>query len=147
MAGPRRAYLCAVQDAITIVEQCRVIAVPGYPNATARSSGNANAIVPGLEATATQPLAPSLWFDNMTWHAALEVIGSTRQRAIAVYLRETPTAAFALANLTLGWKRGPVTVTAAAGNLLDARYLEHLSYQRDPFRTGSRVYEPGRTSG
>ena len=23
-------------------------------------------------------------------------------------------------------------------------YFEHLSYQRDPFRSGARVYEPGR---
>jgi hypothetical protein len=30
-------------------------------------------------------------------------------------------------------------------NALDAAYAEHLSYQRDPFRNGVRVYEPGRT--
>jgi iron complex outermembrane receptor protein len=30
-------------------------------------------------------------------------------------------------------------------NVLDALYSEHLSYQRDAFRSGVRVYEPGRT--
>jgi len=30
-------------------------------------------------------------------------------------------------------------------NTLDKEYLEFLSYQRDPFRSGTRVYEPGRS--
>jgi iron complex outermembrane receptor protein len=28
--------------------------------------------------------------------------------------------------------------------VFDARFVEHLSYQRDPFRSGVRVFEPGR---
>jgi iron complex outermembrane receptor protein len=30
-------------------------------------------------------------------------------------------------------------------NLLDRTYAPHLSYQRDPFRTGARVLDPGRS--
>jgi hypothetical protein len=29
-------------------------------------------------------------------------------------------------------------------NIFDARFYEHLSFFRDPFRSGARVYEPGR---
>lgn len=36
----------------------------------------------------------------------------------------------------------PVPVGVA--NLFDRLYTEHLSYQRDPFRSGVRVAEPGR---
>jgi outer membrane receptor protein involved in Fe transport len=28
-------------------------------------------------------------------------------------------------------------------NIFDRRYMEHLSYQRDRFRSGARIYEPG----
>jgi iron complex outermembrane receptor protein len=37
-----------------------------------------------------------------------------------------------------------VRLTAALDNLLGRDYYEHLSYQRDPFRSGVRVHEPGR---
>jgi len=29
-------------------------------------------------------------------------------------------------------------------NIFDRFYYENLSYQRDPYRSGTRVYEPGR---
>ena len=41
--------------------------------------------------------------------------------------------------------RGHVAVTLGATNLLDRAYAPHLSYQRDPLRTGVRVHDPGRS--
>jgi iron complex outermembrane receptor protein len=35
-------------------------------------------------------------------------------------------------------------VFAGVTNLLDRMYVEHLSYQRDPFASGVKVPEPGR---
>jgi len=36
-------------------------------------------------------------------------------------------------------------LTLGVTNLFDRGYAEHLSFQRDPFRSGVRVYEPGRS--
>jgi iron complex outermembrane receptor protein len=36
-------------------------------------------------------------------------------------------------------------VTAGVTNAFDRLYTDHLSYQRDPFRSGVRVPEPGRS--
>jgi iron complex outermembrane receptor protein len=36
-------------------------------------------------------------------------------------------------------------VTAGLANVFDRLYTEHLSYQRDPFRSGVHIPEPGRS--
>ncbi len=36
-------------------------------------------------------------------------------------------------------------ITAGVDNLLNRYYYEFFSFQRDPFRTGSKVPEPGRS--
>jgi iron complex outermembrane receptor protein len=46
-----------------------------------------------------------------------------------------------------GAVRGPslrgFTVQVIASNIFDKLNYENLSYQRDPFRSGVRVFEPG----
>jgi iron complex outermembrane receptor protein len=37
------------------------------------------------------------------------------------------------------------TINAGIDNVFDKKYFEHLSYLRDPFATGVKVPEPGRT--
>ena len=49
-----------------------------------------------------------------------------------------------MTHLRAGWRRGEWAVSVALSNLFDREYVEHLSYQRDPFRSGVRVPEPGR---
>ena len=44
----------------------------------------------------------------------------------------------------LAHKGSRISVALGATNLFDRFYAPHLSYQRDPFRTGARVYDPGR---
>ncbi len=41
-------------------------------------------------------------------------------------------------------RRDRLLITVGLDNLFDKAYIEHLSYQRDPFRSGVRVPEPGR---
>jgi len=41
---------------------------------------------------------------------------------------------------------GKLLATVGVANLFDHDYVEHLSYQRDPFRTGTLVPEPGRNA-
>lgn len=86
-----------------------------------------------------------LRYDAVRWNAVAEVAGAAAQNHVAVDLRESPTPAFAIVNLRGAMRWGPVQLSAALENVLDAFYAEHLSYQRDPFRNGVTVHEPGRT--
>jgi len=74
----------------------------------------------------------------------IEVIYSARQDQVDATLREIPTPPYAVVNLRAGVSVRSARVNAGIANLLDRTYYEHLSYQRDPFRSGARVYEPGR---
>jgi iron complex outermembrane receptor protein len=168
-----------IDDAIVVMDAPRRAMVPGVMNAVARTFGNVDALMRGLEANATVPLAPALFasgdlslvrgttrggaavanlpeippararlrlrYDNARWTAVAEMLAAARQEDVAADLRESPTPAFAVLNLQAGVRLRRLTVTAAVDNALDAAYAEHLSYQRDPFRNGVRVYEPGRT--
>ena len=73
------------------------------------------------------------------------VVMADRNRELAADLREEPTPGWEIANLRGGIQRGALSVTAGVTNLFDRTYHEHLSYQRDPFRSGVVVYEPGRS--
>jgi iron complex outermembrane receptor protein len=37
-----------------------------------------------------------------------------------------------------------LALTVGIANLFDTYFIEHLSYQRDPYRSGLRIAEPGR---
>ncbi len=78
--------------------------------------------------------------------AEVEGIYSAEQTHVDTDLRESPTPAYALLNARFGGTYRRVRFSVGLSNLLDETYMESLSYQRDPFRTGSRVYEPGRNA-
>ena len=82
--------------------------------------------------------------DDGRFFAELEGVGSASQTHVDASLGEQATAAYALANLTAGLRRGRLSLAVGVANLLDTYFVEHLSFQRDPFRTGVRVAEPGR---
>ncbi len=84
--------------------------------------------------------------DDGRWFVELEGVASAAQTHVDRSLGETPTPAYAAANLSGGVRRGRLAVTVGVANLLDAYYVEHLSYQRDPYRSGVRVAEPGRNA-
>ena len=71
-------------------------------------------------------------------------MAAAAQTHVDASLGERPTPSWAIANLTTGIRHGRLSIAAGIANLLDGYYVEHLSYQRDPFRTGLRVAEPGR---
>jgi iron complex outermembrane receptor protein len=171
-------FVYRVDDHILVVDQPRREMLPGIMNAAARSYANVDALMRGVEASGTLPLARTVFasgdlsvvrgtrrgpgggdlpeipparvrlrvrFDNARWNGLAEIVGAARQNHVAPELRETPTAAFLSVNLRGGWRLRGFSVAAALDNVCDTRYAEHLSYQRDPFRNGVRVYEPGRT--
>lgn len=78
-------------------------------------------------------------------HAFARVSGATRARRVDVTLGETPTPAWASLDLGARWEESPgLTVELEVDNVTDALYTRHLSYLRDPFAAGLRVWEPGR---
>lgn len=71
--------------------------------------------------------------------------GATRARRVDAALGETPTAAWARLDLGARWDGIPgASVEAEIENVTDVLYTQHLSYLRDPFSAGLRVWEPGR---
>ncbi|HSK11041.1 MAG TPA: TonB-dependent receptor [Vicinamibacterales bacterium] len=74
----------------------------------------------------------------------VEVVYSAGQDHVDATLLETPTPPWASVNLRGGMAFKAARVSIGVANLLNRAYVEHLSYQRDPFRSGAKVLEPGR---
>ncbi|HEX6849802.1 MAG TPA: TonB-dependent receptor [Candidatus Polarisedimenticolaceae bacterium] len=71
--------------------------------------------------------------------------GSLRQDKVDTDLGETPTPSYGVLGVRAGAAWRMLTFTVGVANVFDRDYLQHLSYQRDPFRSGVRLPEPGRT--
>jgi len=76
--------------------------------------------------------------------AEIEGLFTGAQRRTNADLGEEPTPGYATANAKLTFRVRRFALRAAVNNLFGRRYYEYLSYQRDPFRTGVHVFEPGR---
>ena len=90
-------------------------------------------------------LRTALRYERARWFAEAEGLFAARQDRVDPVLRERPTPGWGVANLRAGLFLSEMEVTVAVRNLFDRYYREHLSYQRDPFRSGHRVFEPGRS--
>jgi iron complex outermembrane receptor protein len=84
-------------------------------------------------------------YDDGRLFAAVDGLASSRQDRVNTDLNEEPTVGWAITNAAVGMRRGPLALTFGVTNLFDRTYAQHLSYQRDPFRTGVRVLDPGRS--
>lgn len=60
-------------------------------------------------------------------------------------LTEIPTTSWHRVDIGASYLFGQVKLSMEVENLFDKLYSQHLSYLRDPFASGVRVYEPGRT--
>ncbi|HNZ97366.1 MAG TPA: TonB-dependent receptor, partial [Thermoanaerobaculia bacterium] len=85
----------------------------------------------------------TLRWERAAWLAEAEGVAAARQERVDASLLEEATPGWAVANLRGGWQGARFSVLAGVENLFDRQYREHLSYQRDPFRSGARVPEPG----
>lgn len=74
----------------------------------------------------------------------LEGVYSARQTHVDSDLKESPTPGYGVVNARVGGTLSRLRVAVGISNLFNRAYVEHLSYQRDPFRLGNRVYEAGR---
>jgi iron complex outermembrane recepter protein len=84
-------------------------------------------------------------YGTRRWFAQAGVLAVRRQRRVDSDLGEVPTPGYATAEVKLGLHLSRLNLTCGIDNLFDRFYYEHLSFQRDPFRSGIRVPEPGRT--
>jgi iron complex outermembrane receptor protein len=86
----------------------------------------------------------SLRYETTLFFTELEGIAVNAQNRVDSDLQELPTPGYGLLNLKAGVRKAKLNLEAGIFNLLDRFYYESLSYQRDPFRSGIRVPEPGR---
>jgi iron complex outermembrane receptor protein len=85
-------------------------------------------------------------YDDGRLFAVAEGVFVGRQEHVDADLNELVTPGYGIANVQGGVRRGPLSLTVGLSNVLDHTYREHLSYQRDPFRSGVFVNEPGRNA-
>ncbi|MEW6368865.1 MAG: TonB-dependent receptor [Acidobacteriota bacterium] len=78
------------------------------------------------------------------WTEAEGIFGAAQDN-VDTDLLESPTPGYAVLNLRGGWRFRSVSAWVVLDNIFNRTYYEYLSYQRDPFRSGFKVPEPGRT--
>ncbi len=83
-------------------------------------------------------------YDQGKWFGSVEGVFSARQENIDTDLGEEPTPGYSIANLKVGARLDRLLLSGGVDNLFNKFYIEYLSYQRDPFRSGVRLPEPGR---
>ena len=87
----------------------------------------------------------ALRYDRGMYFGEVETILSATQNRVDTDLREEKTSGYGVVNVKVGGNFKGFTINAGIDNVFDKKYYEYLSYQRDPFATGVKVPEPGRT--
>ena len=103
----------------------------------------------GIDSTDVAEMPPvagraSLRWDNGRFWGEAEGVFAAAQTNVDSDLLEETTPGWGIANLRAGFTFGSLGLTAGVENLFGRLYSEHLSYQRDPFRSGVKLPEPGR---
>ncbi len=107
-----------------------------YVRGTLRSGGNLPEIPP-LKSRAAVRYGSRIFF------AEFEGLAAWRQQRVVPELQEGPTPGFGVLNVKVGIHSRRLNLAAGVDNLLNRYYYDHFSFQRDPFRSGVRVPEPG----
>ena len=134
-----RTYGGEVSGRVALPAKLFVAGAVSYTRGVNDTAGTSLAEIPPLKATA------SLRWDDGRLFAEAEEVYAARQGFVDAALGEQPTPAWWTTSLKAGAGYRGVKVYATVLNLFDWYYVEHLSYQRDPFASGIKVPEPGRT--
>jgi iron complex outermembrane recepter protein len=86
----------------------------------------------------------ALRYDTGRYWGEVEGVFSAAQTRVDTDLSEQPTPGWGIANFKVGTTVARFTLNCGIGNLFNRLYYETLSYQRDPYRSGVKVPEPGR---
>ena len=84
-------------------------------------------------------------YDIKRYFIEIEGVFADDQHRIDSGLNEEKTHGWGILNLKAGMEHKRMDIYAGIHNIFDRRYFEHLSYQRDPFRTGIKVPEIGQS--
>ncbi|MBZ5727089.1 MAG: TonB-dependent receptor [Acidobacteriia bacterium] len=87
----------------------------------------------------------SLRYGRSLFFAEIDGLASALQDKVDPRVHEQRTPGYALLGVKGGIHRKQWNLAAGVDNLLDRFYYSHLSYTRDPYRSGVRIPEPGRT--
>jgi iron complex outermembrane receptor protein len=87
----------------------------------------------------------SLRYGNRMFFAEVEGRAVAPQNHVDPSLLEQRTPGYGLLAVRGGVHHKRLNLAAGVENLLDRFYYDHLSFQRDPFRTGTRIPDPGRS--
>lgn len=109
-----------------------------YTRGLNETAGTSLAEIPPFKASA------SVRWDDGRFFAEVEELYAAAQSKVDPRLLESPTPAWWTTSLKAGTSWKGMKVFASVNNLFDRQYVEHLSYQRDPFASGVKVPEPGR---
>ncbi|WP_448584237.1 TonB-dependent receptor [Thermocrinis sp.] len=86
-----------------------------------------------------------LRYDTGLWFVEGEAVATATQNSVDSDLGEQKTSGYGVLNLKAGVDWKGISITAGIDNVFDKKYFEHTSFIRNPFMTGVRVPEPGRT--
>jgi iron complex outermembrane receptor protein len=86
-----------------------------------------------------------LRYDRGTYFAEIEELFASKQTKVDALIDEDETAGWGITNVKAGYEYKKIKVYAGVKNLFDKYYLESLSYLRNPFSSGIKIPEPGRT--
>jgi iron complex outermembrane receptor protein len=84
-------------------------------------------------------------YDDGLLFGSVEGVFAADQERVDASLSEARTPGWGILNVAAGVRKGRLRATAGVANVFDRLYTDHLSYQRDPFRSGVKVPEPGRS--
>jgi iron complex outermembrane receptor protein len=84
-------------------------------------------------------------YDDGRVFGSVDGVFAADQTRVDTALNEAPTPGWGVMNVSAGVRHRRLRLTVGVANVFDRLYLEHLSYQRDPFRAGVKVPEPGRS--
>ena len=87
----------------------------------------------------------ALRYDTGNYFGEAETILSSTQNNVDSDLQEQKTSGYGVVNLKTGVQYKNIRLIAGVNNLFDKLYYTHLSYLRNPFSTGVKVPESGRT--
>ncbi len=87
----------------------------------------------------------ALRYGNRLFFVEMENISTLAQNKVDTDLKEQRTPGYTVWNAKVGIHSSKLKVAAGVDNLADRFYYEAFSYQRDPFRLGTKIPEPGRS--
>ncbi len=87
----------------------------------------------------------ALRWQDQRYFAEIEGLGSAEQDRVDTDLSEETTPAYGIFNIKGGASLGSFRLQLIIHNLLNRTYHENLSYLRNPYRSGVRINEPGRS--